>query len=305
MDARVLRINLGSPEGIKLREQYKIREGVQEIVRLFFVGELLDEDKDADGTRPVMITTDAIDRMNEVVDPKGIDLENFKKNPVILFAHRYDLPPIGSAQWIQRREHGIVAKPRFANTQFAQEIKQLYVDGHMKAWSIGFIPLEMQPGDGKKNSPNRIYTKSELLEFSAVPVPANPEALSLAMTKGLSLSPDVQTALGITAAKADAMIVSPSDAPSTTVDAKDAELVALKATLDVRDQEIIALKERIAILEKALEPVSEPRIRIIGSVAPGDAVIRVHGAPESLDAFRQELAGAVDGRVKHLTGRVS
>lgn len=301
MDVRVLRINLGSPEGIKLREQYKIREGVQELVRLFFVGELLDEDKDADGTRPVMITTDGIDRMNEVVDPKGIDLENFKKNPVILFAHRYDLPPIGSAQWIQRREKGIVAKPRFANTQFAQEIKQLYTDGHMKAWSIGFIPLEVQPGDGKKGSPSRIYTKSELLEFSAVPVPANPEALSMAMSKGLSLSPDVQTALGIAATHAA------EDPPpaSVVVDGKDTEIAALKAQLDQRDQQIAALKEQVTMLEQRPEPTSEPRIRIIESAQPGDAVIRVHGAPESLDAFRQELAGAVDGRVKRLTGRVS
>jgi len=291
-------IKLGSPEGLALKKQHKLSDAVKEVVRLFVIGELLDEEKDVgDGSRPVMITTDAVDRMNEVVDPKGIDLENFKKNPVILFAHRYDLPPIGSAQWIQRREKGIVAKPRFASTQFAQEIKQLYADGHMKAWSIGFIPLEVQPGDGKQGSASRIYTKSELLEFSAVPVPANPEALSLAMRKGLTLSADVQQALGVSPAEAE-----PAVPPDEAITKKDAEIATLKAEINRLTAELNALRAQNT------PEVGESRIRIVaaaGGTPPRQAVIRVHGAPESLEALRKELAGAVDGRVKRWLGQVS
>jgi HK97 family phage prohead protease len=101
-----------------------------------------------------------------------------------LWAHDYQSPPIGKAIWIRRDDGGIISKVKFANTEFAQEIFQLYKDGFLKAFSVGFMPKETEDGDGEKK-PRRIYKKWELLEYSAVPVPANPEALSLAIQKGV------------------------------------------------------------------------------------------------------------------------
>lgn len=334
MEPHLVRINLGSPEGVKLRAQYGIPEAVKEMVRVFVIGNFIDEEKDADGQKPVMITTDAIDRMGEIVDPKGIDLTNYKKNPVILWAHSYHTPPIGSAKWVRRTDAGIMAMPRFADTQFAQEIKSLYDGGHMKAWSIGFIPLEWedQPreegtGKDKRKIVRRIYTKSELLEFSAVPVPANPEALSLAMSKGFAVSPDTIKQIGITVDSAGTPINLGNAGTSTTTgtasnllpdgvtltaDAEriknlEKELGELKARLVERDQEVAGLKEQVAVLEKAPEVVHrEPTIRIIGITRSGtSAVIRIDGAPDSLEELQREIAGAVDGRMKRWTGRVS
>ena len=195
LSIRTVRIRLDTPEGALIREHYGLDKSVTEIVRQYAIGEF--ERAEEDGERPVMITTDDIDRMGEVVHPAGVDLENYRKNPVILWAHNYNLPPIGSAKWVQRQEHGIVAKPRWANHQFAQDIKELYAQGHMKAWSIGFIPKEWEDGNGTKKAPSRIYTKTELLEFSAVPVPANPAALSLALAKGLVVNKALLKELGI------------------------------------------------------------------------------------------------------------
>ena len=53
-------------------------------------------------------------------------------------------------------------------------------EGILKAVSIGFIPKERD-----ENNP-AIITKSEMLELSVVPVPANPNALALAIGKGFS-----------------------------------------------------------------------------------------------------------------------
>lgn len=61
----------------------------------------------------------------------------------------------------------------FAGTEKAQVVRQLYDEGIMKTVSVGFIPRERDA----KNS--KIITKAELLELSFVPVPANPNALSL------------------------------------------------------------------------------------------------------------------------------
>ena len=131
-----------------------------------------------------LVSTAARDRMGEVLLPEGADLKQFKKNPVVLFGHNYSQPPIGRAMWIKKTAEGILSKVQFATTAFADEVYQLYKDGFMKAFSVGFLPKEFSDGDGKKQ-PRRTYSKWELVEYSAVPVPANPEALSLAISKGV------------------------------------------------------------------------------------------------------------------------
>jgi HK97 family phage prohead protease len=144
-----------------------------------------------DGTLICKISTDAVDRMGEVLDPTGVDLKHYKQNPVVLWAHDYSTPPIAKAQWVKRDGNVILSKLKFAPTPFAQEIKVLYELGFMSTFSVGFIPKKWVDGDGAKN-PARKYTEWELLEYSAVPVPANPEALALAHSKGLINTPELK-----------------------------------------------------------------------------------------------------------------
>ena len=198
-DLRVVRINLDTEEGKSIREKFGLGKDVKEFVRAYFLGEL--KEAGADGEKPVLVSTNDVDRMGDIVEPKGAQLENFRKNPVILWAHSYHLPPIGSAQWIKRTANGVLAKVRWASNEFAQSIRDLYTEGHMKAWSIGFIPKEWEDFKEKidgEDRRGRRYKKWELLEFSAVPVPANPNALSLAVAKGLKVSEAIMAELGIT-----------------------------------------------------------------------------------------------------------
>ncbi len=149
-----------------------------------FVGDIKSIDE-KEMTLTASISTDTVDRMGEVLDPGGIELGNYRKNPVVLWAHDYSQPPIGKAMWVRRDGNSIISKVQFAKTAFAQEIFQLYKDGIMKAFSVGFVPKDGREGDGKKG-PRYTYTKWELLEYSAVPVPANPDAIALAISKGMS-----------------------------------------------------------------------------------------------------------------------
>lgn len=130
------------------------------------------------------ISTDTRDRMDESLDPMGMDKKNYEKNPVVLWAHDYTQPPIGKAVWTKRQGNGVISKVKFAPTEFAQEIFNLYKEGFLKAFSVGFVPKKWEDGDGDKK-PRRKYTDWELLEYSAVPVPANPDAVTLAMQKGI------------------------------------------------------------------------------------------------------------------------
>lgn len=125
------------------------------------------------GTFKVIATTSSVDRDGESILVEGWTFENFMKNPIILFGHNYwDMCCIiGAATNITVQGKEVVVEGVFANTEEGQYIRQLYDDGILKTVSVGFIPLERQAN---------IITKAELLEISFVPVPANPEALSMA-----------------------------------------------------------------------------------------------------------------------------
>ena len=137
-----------------------------------------------------IISTPATDRYNEIVSPKGANLEAFKKNPVVLWGHNMDIPPIGKALWVKSTKEDVRAKVKFADTPLGNEVFQLYQDGFLQAFSIGFRGNGHAPTEKeiKKNpelqNVRYIWDEWELMEFSAVTVPANPEALALAVSKG-------------------------------------------------------------------------------------------------------------------------
>ena len=156
-----------------------------EMLKKVFSGEVKAIDE-KEMTLTASVSTKAVDRMGDIVDPKGVDFKNFNRNPVVLFAHDYESPPIAKALWIKRSGDTIVSKMKFADTEFAREIFAMYKDSFMRAFSIGFMAKaheRIEDKEGKFTGFN--FTKTELLEFSAVPVPANPEALALAMQKGI------------------------------------------------------------------------------------------------------------------------
>lgn len=123
-----------------------------------------------DGTFEVLATTEAVDRDGDVIKADGWDLAPYLKNPVVLWAHNYSLPPIGAITDIKQTANGMIVKGVFAKTEMGQQIRGLYDDGIVRAMSVGFIPKERT---------GNIITKQELLEISFVPVPANSEAVSL------------------------------------------------------------------------------------------------------------------------------
>jgi len=127
------------------------------------------EDKDGEKVFKIVISTNQVDRYDEIVKQDGIDIVRYLKNPVVLWGHDYDLPPIGKSIEIIQQKTKTLAKFIFAGTQFAQEIKLLVEGGFVNMSSIGFISHDF---DREKN----IHNISELLEFSLVDIPANPGA---------------------------------------------------------------------------------------------------------------------------------
>lgn len=123
--------------------------------------------------RGVIGSDDSMDRHGDKINPKGWELENFKKNPVIMLNHNYSQFPIGKAINVKRKDNALVFDIQFSKTlELAKQAFGLVKEGIMKAWSVGFIVLEW----GKSGSDYSIE-KMELLELSLVGIPANPNAL--------------------------------------------------------------------------------------------------------------------------------
>ncbi len=136
-------------------------------------------------------STADMDRDGEVIDVSGWDLKNFKKNPVIMFAHAYNTLPIGKATKIGVKDGklmDVVEFPPEGTYEFADTVARLVDAGYLKTQSVGFIPKKWEDGDfdeDDKKKPRRTYTKQELLEISIVPVPSNPNALMNAVKDGV------------------------------------------------------------------------------------------------------------------------
>ncbi len=154
----------------------------------FFIGEIKQVDE-KERTDVSIISSVSVDRDNEVILPEGCILDNFKKNPVVQYAHRYDLFPVGKALWIKIQDDKIVAKTKYANTEFANDVFNLRKEGFLNGFSVGFIPIE-DTMDKKEieevkrkykieGDVQRVIKKWELLEYSICNVPANPDAIGL------------------------------------------------------------------------------------------------------------------------------
>ena len=138
-------------------------------------------------------STETKDRMGDIIRVDGWNIKQFKKNPVFMWAHRYDEPPIGRANkvWIDKEGKKLMFHIEFAppeTYEFADTIYKLYKGGFLHATSVGFMPLDWEGKDDEHSLPaweGNIFTKQELLELSGAPVPTNPDALVSARDQGL------------------------------------------------------------------------------------------------------------------------
>jgi HK97 family phage prohead protease len=132
------------------------------------------------GTFEVVVSTADQDRQGDVIDQNGWDISHYLNNPIVLWAHDYQNLPIGVCDSLEMKEGKLIARGRFAPEEanpFAQKVRRLYDLKMIRTVSVGFIPRDVKE--------NKIL-KSELLEFSFVPVPANPFALSIMKQNNIS-----------------------------------------------------------------------------------------------------------------------
>lgn len=127
---------------------------------------------------------ETLDRYGEVIAPEGWRLANYRRNPVFQNAHqcgdvlytlgRALITEVRNGRLFQRIEFAVEANP------VARIAYELYRGKFLNAVSVGFIPLRWENG-GPNDPWVRRYVDQELVEVSAVGIPANPNALALAL----------------------------------------------------------------------------------------------------------------------------
>lgn len=132
------------------------------------------------------------DRFRDIIEVDGWELKNYRKNPVVLFAHNYSKPPIGRSleefSDVKKNVKRLMIRPQFHSLdEEARLLYSLYKEKYLKGFSVGFLPKkseEIKQDDKKKDDEQHffhrptLFKKQELLENSSVPLPAHPDALS-------------------------------------------------------------------------------------------------------------------------------
>lgn len=241
---------------------------------------------DYDATRVVQIygTDESVDRHNTIFRVDGWDFDNYRKNPVFLWAHNEDMAvptmPIGRTIGIQREEFtradGKANKrllfdiefPKRGTYPWADLVHDMYKQDFLRASSVGFRNVSnrpLNPKDNKEEMERDGYnmkmgyaaelTKNQLIELSACAVGSNPNALAKAM--------------------------------------RDLVPAEHRALLDVTDPNVQIteewLKARFAALEEALAPADSKTDETSEEDPIDDAEI----APDA-DAFNREIEAAAE-----------
>lgn len=124
-----------------------------------------------EGEVEVVVSTDAWDAHGERINVDGINLKDFKKNPVILWAHDGFNLPIARATKIWKDGSKLMARAQFyMKDEFPAKVYNYIIDGFLNAVSIGG-QVDEWAADGAT------IDKLTMKEFSFVSVPANQEAL--------------------------------------------------------------------------------------------------------------------------------
>jgi len=149
------------------------------------------------------ISKEILDRYGTVIRLDGMDIKNFKKNPVVLYGHNYGgmnpLPVIGKNIGFKKEGKFLWAGTQFLNPEkdnlsgpLADLVNDLWVldQKGILGWSIGFGVQEIEEKNekGKDGESGKTWydiKKWELYEYSNVILTGNQEAVNNAANEGL------------------------------------------------------------------------------------------------------------------------
>lgn len=148
-------------------------------------------EKTGDRTFKFIISDETKDRHGTVIKMDGWDVQNYSQNPIVAYQHDTFMSDpdmiLGKALKVWVEDKKLMAEAEFmpiGMNATADKVVNHLEFGSLRSVSVGFIPKKWSLGietDGEDK--NTLYFREqELLEFSVVHIPSNPNAV---MSKSL------------------------------------------------------------------------------------------------------------------------
>ena len=189
-----------------------------------------------------VMSDESVDRAGDIMIMAGANLKEFKANGVILRMHDYREFPVGYGLkvWVEEKQlrgQILFLDDRVDTSGVADRAFRFAKSGVMKACSIGFgadsvkYPSQEEREELGMKMYGVIFEKWTLREVSVCPVPANKNALTEAVNKGLLKPEDAKFALGEDALSTEPPGITPAPVldPVVKTDEVDPEAAADRA----------------------------------------------------------------------------
>lgn len=185
-----------------------------------------------------------VDRDNEAVNTDNLDLDSYRKNPVLVWNHDWSTV-VGKIISVEKDSKGIYVRAEVHKLKGLESKYEAIKKGLVKSFSIGFVPYEAEYMDNDVLE----ITKATLVEISIAPVQSNPEALfQIVGTKSLGVKAvDMAAQNNLSLVELKGIINN-----DTTSITKGESMI----TKDVKEPTVEPVTEPVK--EPTVEPVTEP-----------------------------------------------
>lgn len=139
-----------------------------------------------EGTHEFVISDATIDRYDTVIPIKAWNLDNYRKNPIVAYSHNTSgwsgpdsIIGIGDVRIEDDKLIGTVTYEPADLNPLAEKIRRKVEYGTLRSTSVGFTASKGHWGEERNGEDPDIYyfDDVDLLEFSIVNIPANPNAV--------------------------------------------------------------------------------------------------------------------------------
>jgi len=219
-----------------------------------------DESDEPGSPMRFVASTEGVKRDGKSLSSSDWRLDNFRANPVFLYVHDYmgrTLPP-GRIVNVEVTNSELLADVEFDQAdEFARQIESKYRRGFLNAVSVGWQDVQ----EGKK-------TWHDLLDISAVPVPADPDALKAEQVRALAeLGREIENLLGDVTTRGAIPPHTTDKAPETATWDGPGEMAKCEATES-------ALRRLCAWVDSSMEPNTKRAYKLPHHTAEGLVVWR-------------------------------
>ena len=204
----------------------------------------------------MVIAANELSRNGDELNLRGISFKNYRKNPVVLWAHdSYQGIPIAKTLKIGHDDQGrIEADFEFnSDDEFAARVENAWNGGFIRAASIWYKPTKVVEMLDEQGRVDRLrIEESELLEWSLVAVPADPDSVRTA-ARAMNLPAEIFRGI----------VPEPEPLPETVTEEPEPEPVVMESEpapgLEAepnQDDPVEALRERVDALEQELRELA-------------------------------------------------